>query len=293
MIHPLRPRCAVIPVLSYLLLPLICVTSSTYWRWECHQGRITRTAGTSVLIRAVSSPPLSGTFSSRNRGCGRAAWEYVANPDPWWWDRRNVAGQPPAPDAAHATPTSSSSIRTTSTSTSPACCSSRSAWPIWTRSPGRATGSCTPGSDSAGPRSNGLTWAGERCYWTTEQSSATTYSSSPRAPGWCQKRPRAWTRGPGPRASHTFYTPAGAASLRDALARFDGGRIAVNVIDMPIKCPVAPLEFCFLADWFFRERKIREPGRADLRHPARRRLHQAGRLGRAGRPAGRRRGSGW
>ena len=60
-----------------------------------------------------------------------------------------------------------------------------------------------------------------------------------------------------PEGVHTFYTPAGAASLRDALARFDGGRIAVNVIDMPIKCPVAPLEFCFLADWFFRERKIR------------------------------------
>jgi sulfide:quinone oxidoreductase len=47
-------------------------------------------------------------------------------------------------------------------------------------------------------------------------------------------------------------------SLRDALAGFEGGRIAVNVVDMPIKCPVAPLEFCFLADWYFRERKIRD-----------------------------------
>ncbi len=56
----------------------------------------------------------------------------------------------------------------------------------------------------------------------------------------------------------TFYTPAGAAALRDALARFEGGRIAVNVVDMPVKCPVAPLEFCFLADWYFRERKIRD-----------------------------------
>ena len=29
-----------------------------------------------------------------------------------------------------------------------------------------------------------------------------------------------------------------------------GGRlVVVNVVDMPIKCPVAPLEFCFLADW--------------------------------------------
>jgi sulfide:quinone oxidoreductase len=57
---------------------------------------------------------------------------------------------------------------------------------------------------------------------------------------------------------HTFYTPAGAASLRGALARFGGGRVAVNVVDMPIKCPVAPLEFCFLADWYFHERKIRD-----------------------------------
>ena len=55
----------------------------------------------------------------------------------------------------------------------------------------------------------------------------------------------------------TFYTLAGAAALRAALDRFDGGRLAVNVIDMPIKCPVAPLEFCFLADWYFRRRGIR------------------------------------
>jgi sulfide:quinone oxidoreductase len=58
--------------------------------------------------------------------------------------------------------------------------------------------------------------------------------------------------------AHTFYTPAGAAALRDALARFEGGTIAVNVVDMPIKCPVAPLEFCFLADWYFQEREIRD-----------------------------------
>jgi sulfide:quinone oxidoreductase len=49
----------------------------------------------------------------------------------------------------------------------------------------------------------------------------------------------------------TFYTPDGAAALSDQLAAFKGGRIAVNIVDMPIKCPVAPLEFAFLADWFF------------------------------------------
>lgn len=56
----------------------------------------------------------------------------------------------------------------------------------------------------------------------------------------------------------TFYTPEGAAALGAALETFDGGRVVVNVVDMPIKCPVAPLELCFLADWYFRERGIRE-----------------------------------
>jgi len=56
----------------------------------------------------------------------------------------------------------------------------------------------------------------------------------------------------------TFYTREGAAALARALAAFNGGRLVVNVVDMPIKCPVAPLEFCFLADWYFRERGIRD-----------------------------------
>ena len=55
----------------------------------------------------------------------------------------------------------------------------------------------------------------------------------------------------------TFYDPPGAAALANALARFDGGRLVVNIADMPIKCPVAPIEFTFLADWYLRERGIR------------------------------------
>jgi sulfide:quinone oxidoreductase len=64
-------------------------------------------------------------------------------------------------------------------------------------------------------------------------------------PGWMEK-------------VFTFYTPEGAAALEEALAAFDGGRLVVNVVEMPIKCPVAPLEFCFLADWYFHERGIRD-----------------------------------
>ena len=56
----------------------------------------------------------------------------------------------------------------------------------------------------------------------------------------------------------TFYTPEGAAALSGALERFDGGRLVVNLVDMPIKCPVAPLEFAFLAEWHLHERGIRD-----------------------------------
>ncbi len=56
----------------------------------------------------------------------------------------------------------------------------------------------------------------------------------------------------------TFYDVGGAEQLARALDDFDGGRVVVNLVDMPIKCPVAPLEFAFLADAYFTERKIRD-----------------------------------
>jgi sulfide:quinone oxidoreductase len=55
----------------------------------------------------------------------------------------------------------------------------------------------------------------------------------------------------------SFYSVSDATALREALGFFERGRLVVNPIDMPIKCPVAPLEFCFLADWFLRERGVR------------------------------------
>jgi sulfide:quinone oxidoreductase len=64
------------------------------------------------------------------------------------------------------------------------------------------------------------------------------------------------------RSIHEFYTFDGAMALREALQRFDGGRVVVHVTEMPIKCPVAPLELTFLADAFFRDRGLRE--RVDL-----------------------------
>jgi sulfide:quinone oxidoreductase len=55
----------------------------------------------------------------------------------------------------------------------------------------------------------------------------------------------------------TFYEVGGAEELARALDDFDGGRVVVNLVDMPIK-PVAPLEFAFLADSYFTERQIRD-----------------------------------
>jgi sulfide:quinone oxidoreductase len=55
-----------------------------------------------------------------------------------------------------------------------------------------------------------------------------------------------------------FYTVEGATNLSRFFKFWKGGRLVLNVAEMPIKCPVAPLEFLFLADWFFHERGIRD-----------------------------------
>lgn len=55
-----------------------------------------------------------------------------------------------------------------------------------------------------------------------------------------------------------FYTPEGAFALREALRSWPGGRLVINVVDMPIKCPVAPLEFVFLADWYLTTQGVRD-----------------------------------
>ena len=68
-------------------------------------------------------------------------------------------------------------------------------------------------------------------------------------------------------SAFTFYDLPGATGLRDALARFEGGRLVVDIVDMPIKCPVAPIEFVFLADWYLRQRGIREQTTLTLATP--------------------------
>jgi sulfide:quinone oxidoreductase len=60
------------------------------------------------------------------------------------------------------------------------------------------------------------------------------------------------------RSIFDFYTIEGAEALARALDRFDSGRLVVHVTEMPIKCPVAPLEFTFLAEAWLRERGLRD-----------------------------------
>jgi sulfide:quinone oxidoreductase len=60
------------------------------------------------------------------------------------------------------------------------------------------------------------------------------------------------------RSVHEFYTYEGAMALAERLKTWDGGRLVVHVVEMPIKCPVAPLEFSFLADAFFTEQGMRD-----------------------------------
>jgi len=57
---------------------------------------------------------------------------------------------------------------------------------------------------------------------------------------------------------HEFYTYEGSVALAEKLRDWEGGRLVVNIVEMPIKCPVAPLEFAFLADAFFTEKGIRD-----------------------------------
>ncbi len=57
---------------------------------------------------------------------------------------------------------------------------------------------------------------------------------------------------------HEFYTYQGATALAEKLRGWDGGHLVVHITEMPIKCPVAPLEFTFLAEAFFTEQSMRD-----------------------------------
>lgn len=55
-----------------------------------------------------------------------------------------------------------------------------------------------------------------------------------------------------------FYTLEGAVALAEYLKDWKGGKLVLNIAEMPIKCPVAPLEFVFLADDYFKKKGLRD-----------------------------------
>lgn len=69
------------------------------------------------------------------------------------------------------------------------------------------------------------------------------------------------------RKVHGFYTPDSAIGLSGALERFQGGDLVIDVAEMPIKCPVAPIEFACLADHYLHQRGIRNRSRITLVTP--------------------------
>ena len=55
-----------------------------------------------------------------------------------------------------------------------------------------------------------------------------------------------------------FYTLDGSLELYKRLKYFDSGKVVLNIAEFPYKCPIAPLEFVFMADWFFTVNGVRD-----------------------------------
>ena len=55
-----------------------------------------------------------------------------------------------------------------------------------------------------------------------------------------------------------FYTIKGSSALANFFKTWKGGKLVINIAELPYKCPVAPLEFAFYADAFFAERGLRD-----------------------------------
>jgi len=69
------------------------------------------------------------------------------------------------------------------------------------------------------------------------------------------------------REVHSFYTLDGALAMQQPLQQMSQGRLVIDICEMPIKCPVAPLEFAFLADYYFAQKGVRDRIRITLVTP--------------------------
>jgi sulfide:quinone oxidoreductase len=64
---------------------------------------------------------------------------------------------------------------------------------------------------------------------------------------------------PDPTSSvHSFFTLDSAVALYKKLKYFKKGKLIFNIAEMPHKCPVVPMEFIFMADWFFAINGVRD-----------------------------------
>ena len=66
-----------------------------------------------------------------------------------------------------------------------------------------------------------------------------------------------WTADPKSKV-HTFFTLESAVALFKKIKYFKEGRMIFNIAEMPHKCPVVPVEFVFMADWFFKVNGVRD-----------------------------------
>ena len=76
--------------------------------------------------------------------------------------------------------------------------------------------------------------------------------------------------------AYTYYTLEGAEGLREEIANFTSGRIAIVVAGMPYKCPAAPYEGALLLDHYFRRKRLRDEVEIRLFTPEPRPLPVAG-----------------
>jgi sulfide:quinone oxidoreductase len=64
-----------------------------------------------------------------------------------------------------------------------------------------------------------------------------------------------------------YYTFEGSMALREQLRYFTSGKIVLNIAEIPYKCPIAPLEFVFMADWYFTAMGVRDKVELELVTP--------------------------
>ncbi len=63
---------------------------------------------------------------------------------------------------------------------------------------------------------------------------------------------------PGSEGAHHFYDMESSIKLRNALNKFNGGKIVIGIGGVPYKCPPAPAESACLLDYYFHKRGIRD-----------------------------------